>query len=773
MKTIVSVIRSGVLAVILASPMMTFAESTSTGGVSIERMVGKVVYIVGQAELETKDGTRKPLVRNMSIPEGSHLVVKERSKVNLQMQDGETRQLEANTKWDINVFQYDPAHPEDSLVRTTLKEGEVTTKTGQAGHDAPDQYRLNTPIAAIGVLGTEYTVRVKNGETIVILRQGIVSVGRFSADCTRDSYGPCSGDSSVRLTEQQRGLAAVVREDQPKPIIMPAPQALRGTTTATTVAKVKSDPKKEETASNSNTSKTETKKSEEEGKSTTTASSSNSKSNSQTSNSADTTTAKTTASDEGKKTSSSTATAEETTTATADTSNSKTTTSASSSTSKSSVSSATDGTTTANSTTVASSSTDATTKAASESEQPLSSASTNTASGSKSAATETSSTVASSSTPTTSKTSSTDLVDELTTVATVDSSAKSSTSSATSSTSLSSNLATTSAAKASTQTTDLVDALTTVAAVDKSSASSATSSSTASSSTLVSASTIPSVAATVTPVTASLSASTTAALAASESASNSLTSANVAKPLATTTATDLVESVKTDAITTLAANTTLPTTPVLESNTDLTNNTKDTIDIPTTPTTNPVVKWSKYDPSALVVSSGTMTDQVNSLYEKLTMTNASDYETQRLKDASVDINQPQDVKLKMGSYEANVTNAKTGLTANATIKDDASLTLSPVNKTYNAQFTVESGLLAAPAAITSKGSYDTKGILQDDGTNAGTTFQGAFGVKGTAVDAATNFQRQIDPDLKANGAMNWSGTLDTSTSTPVTGLVTP
>ncbi|WP_308872775.1 hypothetical protein [Thiothrix subterranea] len=56
--------------------------------VSSRASVGKVVFLVGQAELQTDDGIVMPVSKGMDIHEGSRLTVHDRSQVGLSMIDG-------------------------------------------------------------------------------------------------------------------------------------------------------------------------------------------------------------------------------------------------------------------------------------------------------------------------------------------------------------------------------------------------------------------------------------------------------------------------------------------------------------------------------------------------------------------------------------------------------------------------------------------------------------------------------------------------------------
>ncbi len=204
----------GVLALLAAEVSLADTSPTLAAG-----MIGKVTYLLGQAEMTTADGTVLPLSRNLEIPDGSRITVKERSRVSLLMVDGGVEKLGANTVFTFNKYTYDPANPAATEIRKTLLDGEVTSTTGRGGEDAKERYRLNSPLAAIAVLGTEYTVKVSKGETWVTVLSGEISIAKLGGSCQRSGLGACVGGE--RLSEGQRGLAFVVRASEPKPVLMP------------------------------------------------------------------------------------------------------------------------------------------------------------------------------------------------------------------------------------------------------------------------------------------------------------------------------------------------------------------------------------------------------------------------------------------------------------------------------------------------------------------------------------------------------------------------
>jgi hypothetical protein len=168
----------------------------------------------------------------------------------------------------------------------------------------------------------------------------------------------------------------------------------------------------------------------------------------------------------------------------------------------------------------------------------------------------------------------------------------------------------------------------------------------------------------------------------------------------------------------------------------------------------PPVRWGKFDP-ATVVDGVTLGDQVSSQYAQIIApTTTSAYTIERLKGASASLPEQRDVVFALGSYEANVRNATTGIATAATVTD-ATLNVSSVRNTFDTGFTLNSPVHTGVVKAT--GTYSaTDGILKDDGTNPKTTINGAVGVLGDVTGAAYFFTHQIDTTLSADGALNWA-----------------
>jgi hypothetical protein len=684
---------------IFADEVKTVTSSTSAAeNAATPRVIGKVSYLLGQADMILSDGAVIAITKQTEILEGSKISVKDRSKLNLLMVDGATEKLPANSTLAFTQYRYDPADPKGSEIRKELIEGEVTSKTGVGGKAAKERYRLNSPLAAIAVLGTEYTASVSGGETRVVVLDGIISMAKLGGSCQRSGLGACA--DGEQLAASQRGLALVVRKDQPRPVLIPAstPPPTKNTTP---VASAKEQAAEEEANKKAAEEAAADKKAEADKQASAQA---------------------TTSKPEEKSTESAPAKASDKTT---DKVADKTTDKA---TVKEVVAP------------VAEKPTDKVTLEAAkkvDERDPLAEVKveTNPAPITVAVQPKTPAVVE----PVVPVAKTPEVVAVAPTVA--------------------SNLESTQPSGlnvAVNETTPPVTASPTTSVLTPI----ASSSSTSNPMILVSAGSSGGTTGLSTETGfggAILESSGTGGSVLLESATGSaltgggLITTPLGSPLVATT--DLVESssktestVTTDAGQVIAAVTPpVVVTPVVTPS----------------PALAPV-RWGKFDPAA-VVDGVTLGDQVSSQYAQvIAATAANAYTVERLKTASATLPEQRDVGFVLGSYEANVRNATTG-TATAATVTDATLNVSSVRNTFDTGFTLNSPVYTGAVKATGTYSA-TDGILKDDGTNPQTTLNGAVGMLGDAIVAAYSFNHQIDTVLSADGALGWTGTAVAATT---------
>jgi len=164
--------------------------------------VGSVSLVIGRAfskSIHNDEYTR--LATGALLYEGDSLKTESSGHIHVQLRDSGVISIRPNSELQIEVFQFDEANPQASSVKFNLIHGTTRSVSGAAAESAKHRFRLNTPIAAIGVRGTDFVVSATSDSLMTLVNQGGVVVAPFSDQCSAQGFGPCSFNA-VELNDQ-------------------------------------------------------------------------------------------------------------------------------------------------------------------------------------------------------------------------------------------------------------------------------------------------------------------------------------------------------------------------------------------------------------------------------------------------------------------------------------------------------------------------------------------------------------------------------------------
>ncbi|MBR9829047.1 MAG: FecR domain-containing protein, partial [Oceanospirillales bacterium] len=169
------------------------------GAANAKSAAGTVILATGESWRLSTEG-RTPLSRKASVYAGDHLITAEGS-MTLRMQDNAIVNLQPHSKMIIHAYQPATAE-EEAAIRFELTQGTVRTRTGKIGEDAHHRYRLDTPFAALGIRGTDYTVNLNGDALSVYVYSGGIRLAPFSdtLGCIQGNLGACSTPESADLS---------------------------------------------------------------------------------------------------------------------------------------------------------------------------------------------------------------------------------------------------------------------------------------------------------------------------------------------------------------------------------------------------------------------------------------------------------------------------------------------------------------------------------------------------------------------------------------------
>ena len=185
----------------LAAVLLAFI---STAAYAEHEAAGVVSMTIGKAYLNgntlIKAGTE--------LNEGDKIETLSNGHVYIKFVDNGLVSIRPDSQLLIEHYQYNPEAPSESVIKFDLSEGVMRSISGAGAKAARDKFRLNTPIAAIGVRGTDFVVKASSSLIQAVVNEGAIVVAPFSDACAADALGPCS-ENSVELTGTAKQLLEV------------------------------------------------------------------------------------------------------------------------------------------------------------------------------------------------------------------------------------------------------------------------------------------------------------------------------------------------------------------------------------------------------------------------------------------------------------------------------------------------------------------------------------------------------------------------------------
>jgi len=192
----------------LAVVLIAMCLLTATAMAS--QVVGEVTLTIGKSKIERAAGESEPQ-KGGSVQEGDVVRTSDNGHVHIRFIDGARVSVRPNSVFRIHEFKYSPADPAASVVRLSLDSGEARSISGAAAQAAKERFRLNTPLVAIGVKGTDFVTQVSKDIIRVTVNQGAIVMAPFDNGCKVESLGVCNTLRAKELTAEMLGQALVYR----------------------------------------------------------------------------------------------------------------------------------------------------------------------------------------------------------------------------------------------------------------------------------------------------------------------------------------------------------------------------------------------------------------------------------------------------------------------------------------------------------------------------------------------------------------------------------
>src|SRR5690606_37340020 len=118
--------------------------------------IGVVLVTKGRVEAHGADGSVRLLSRRSEIFASDTIVVGVDGLAQIRMVDDARLSFRPNTEFTFNSYEFDgnDATPDSALM--SMVRGGFRTISGSIGDAAADEYRVDTPMASIGIRGTTH-----------------------------------------------------------------------------------------------------------------------------------------------------------------------------------------------------------------------------------------------------------------------------------------------------------------------------------------------------------------------------------------------------------------------------------------------------------------------------------------------------------------------------------------------------------------------------------------------------------------------------------------
>lgn len=163
---------------------------------------GTVIFVHGDAWVTPPGQPEKPLRKGDDLPVGASIRTGTPGHVHIRWADQGFTGMKPKSQLYIVAFQRESKQL-PAQVKFELRDGVARFITGEIGQANKAAFRLNTPLAAIGIRGTDFTIEVGEHATVAAINRGEIVMSPFSDACLAADFGPCHGGSAMSLSALQ------------------------------------------------------------------------------------------------------------------------------------------------------------------------------------------------------------------------------------------------------------------------------------------------------------------------------------------------------------------------------------------------------------------------------------------------------------------------------------------------------------------------------------------------------------------------------------------
>ena len=183
-------------------------------------VVGEVTTVIGRGKVVNPQG-EQPATRGQLIRAGDQVTTDAGGHVHVRFVDGGIVSVRPLSR--LHIENYRNSSPQQlAAIKFRLDTGVIRSVTGEWGEAHRDRFRLNTPVAAFGIKGTDFVAKADSSSTQVSVKAGAIEMSPLEGSCAL-ALGPCAGERSTLLSADMPGkvLEYFKQNDRSAPRLIP------------------------------------------------------------------------------------------------------------------------------------------------------------------------------------------------------------------------------------------------------------------------------------------------------------------------------------------------------------------------------------------------------------------------------------------------------------------------------------------------------------------------------------------------------------------------
>lgn len=164
---------------LLAAPAWSVPPPAAAAVAPAAASAGTATLVTGHVSVASPSGEIRDLVKGSPVYEGEVIITSNASFVNIEFTDGGRVLLRPESRFQIDRYQFSGAAPQTGPAAARpgvaqaarqesaffrLLKGGFRAVSGLIGHTRHEDYSVQTPVATIGIRGTDYEVRLCQGD---------------------------------------------------------------------------------------------------------------------------------------------------------------------------------------------------------------------------------------------------------------------------------------------------------------------------------------------------------------------------------------------------------------------------------------------------------------------------------------------------------------------------------------------------------------------------------------------------------------------------------